>query len=345
MGEALGWKAMVVKRTWLAGIGAVVLVLAAAGCSGEPDDVAASEQAVIDEALAAAGVSQLPLDQYWLPEDQRVAFEQKLLPKVIECVAARGFTVTPEYEVAAEPSSVQTVLRYGIVGSARAKKHAYNPTPQEHAMSQTPHRALPILLGSVVTDEAMKAILGESVSAADGQPEGESADGAASPTPAASPVDDNGDGAGENVAEEGQDQGCYGKVLAEMTDVTDARAYHDLVSGLGELTVKADGEARAAQGTVEAGQKWGECMRGKGYAEATDPWDVYSLVGADPAQTPEEPGEFAIDVAVADVECKQETGFTSAYVAELVKTHQAAVEENSTQLTELDKIHQGFTVS
>lgn len=356
---------MVVERVWAVGdcrrggaavacqgggsgrVGAVVtaaaLAVTAVGCSSETEDVGAAEQAVIGEALAAAGVEELPLDAHWLPEEQRVAFEQQLLPKVVDCLAARGFTVTPEQEVTAEPATVQNVLRYGVVSKARAAKYAYNPTPEEYAMSQTPHRALPILLGSVVTDEALKAVLGDSTTPDEDPAVDESGSAATDSETPAPTATETGGAESEDVAGEAKDQGCYAEVLAEMTDVADARAYHDQVSQLGELTVQADGQARTAQGTVDASEKWGECMRGKGYAEATDPWAVYSLVGADPAQTPEEPGEFAIEVATADVECKQETGFVTAYVAELVKAHQAVAEENSDLLDQLDEVHTSFT--
>ncbi|GAA1901409.1 hypothetical protein GCM10009716_09100 [Streptomyces sodiiphilus] len=309
---------------------AAVALLALAlitGCSGggektEPEKkdsgagapAEGGEQAAVDGPLAPdslAGDLTFPMDRYRISDEDQRLLEEARNVLVKECMARYGFDHEPS-EPRAEALIGPYVYLYGVDDPTLAAEHGYL-----HPTDLDPNAYVPVPEADLTADEEL-ALYGD-----------QELDGTEIPqTLEAAEAMKGPELNGERVPI----TGCAGDATLRINRPGEDWVDPTLIFNLeNEAGMEADEDERI----VEIIGDWAQCMAGHGY-ETNSPFGVQEDLGL----SGDVSGPKAIEVAVKDVECKQEVDLIARWSAVDAEYQEEVIEEHAGILEDYTRQHE-----
>ncbi|MBJ6641345.1 hypothetical protein H4K36_32280 [Streptomyces sp. DHE7-1] len=286
-------------------------MLSACGTSGSGHDAAApvaADKPLVDKANwpkatpqrgLAKGLS-LPLEAYMQTYSDTVTLDTATRHLQEKCMAGYGFDVKLTVAGATPPpndNDANMERRYGLTDRATAAKYGYG---LPDALTDQPRQKVPSL-----TETQVEVLTGH------GKPTKAGADG--SFVAKAAPKTYN----GKKIPA----KGCVGYAAEKIGKPA---ADFQLVS---ELNGRSFLESMRVPAVKKAMGAWSQCMKGKGYEAATPTESAELVPHTDPASQKE------IDVALAEIDCKQRTGLVNVWFKAETKIQKQQITAHRSGLT------------
>ncbi|MFF0459162.1 hypothetical protein [Streptomyces mexicanus] len=247
----------------------------------------------------AKGLS-LPLEDYMQSYADTVTLDDAARHLQEKCMADYGFDVRLTVAGATPPpndNDANMERRYGLTDREAAQKYGYG-LPEE--LTDQPRQKVPDL-----SEEQVEVLTGHS------KPTKVGPDGA--PVVKKAPATYKG--------KQIHAKGCIGDADSKLGK---SAIDFQLVS---ELNGQSFLQSMQVPAVKEALGAWSRCMKGKGYTAAT-PTDSAALVQhTDPASQQE------IDIALAEIDCKQETDLVDIWFKEETKIQKQQIADHKAELT------------